>query len=189
MDIAEQLGHALGFVEAIEVHAGDRPGSVLDLGSGGGPPGLVLAACWPATRTVLVEANHRRAEFLEGWLDRLGRAGTAKVVTDRAEVLGHQPEWREAFEFVTARSFGRPAVTAECGAAFLAVGGRLVVSEPPEVADDDARWPAAGLVLFGLVRPRLQRAAGFGYRVMEKSTPLDARYPRRTGVPAKRPMF
>ena len=136
MPAAEQLEHALGFVGVIESELGQAPGSVLDLGSGGGPPGLVLAACWPTTRAVLVEANHRRAEFLQHSLARLDVAESAEVATGRAESLGHQPELREAFECVTGRSFGRPAVTAECGSAFLSLDGRLVVSEPPDGATD-----------------------------------------------------
>jgi 16S rRNA (guanine527-N7)-methyltransferase len=189
MPAAEQLEHALGFVGVIESELGRAPGSVLDLGSGGGPPGLVLAACWPTTRAVLVEANHRRAEFLQHSLARLGVAESAEVATGRAESLGHQPDLREAFECVTGRSFGRPAVTAECGSAFLSLDGRLVASEPPDAVSDDDRWPSAGLALLGLVRPRMVRFGRFGYRVVDKASAIAARYPRRLGIPAKRPLF
>jgi 16S rRNA (guanine527-N7)-methyltransferase len=189
MPATEQLEHALGFVGVIESQLGRAPESVLDLGSGGGPPGLVVAACWPTTRAILVEANHRRADFLQHSLARLGVAESAQVATGRAESLGHQPDLREAFECVTARSFGRPAVTAECGSAFLSLDGRLVASEPPDALTDDDRWPSTGLAPLGLVRPRMVRFGRFGYRVMEKATPIAARYPRRLGIPAKRPLF
>ncbi len=189
MPAAEQLEHALGFVGVIESELEREPGSVLDLGSGGGPPGLVLAALWPEARAVLVEANQRRAEFLEGALERLGVAESAVVATGRAESLGHESDLRESFECVTGRSFGRPAVTAECGSAFLSPGGRLVVSEPPEGFGGDDRWPTAGLAPLGLARPRMVRFGRFGYRVIDKTGPMAPRYPRRSGVPAKRPLF
>lgn len=189
MPAAEQVDHALGFVGVIQSAIGRAPASVLDLGSGGGPPGLMLAVCWPTARIVLVEANQRRSEFLRRALLRLGASEAAGVVTGRAESLAHQPDLREAFECVTGRSFGRPAVTAECGSPYLALGGRLVVSEPPDAATDDERWPPAGLAPLGLARPRMVRLGRFGYRVIDKVMPIAARYPRRPGVPSKRPLF
>jgi 16S rRNA (guanine527-N7)-methyltransferase len=186
---AEQLDHALGFVTVIESELGRAPGSVLDLGSGGGPPGLVLAGCWPTTHTVLLESNQRRAAFLQRCLTRLDASQLAEVATGRAESLGHQADLREAFECVTGRSFGRPAVTAECGSAFLSLGGRLVVSEPPDAATDDERWPPAGMDRLGLTRARVVRVGRFGYRIIDKVAPVAAQYPRRPGIPTKRPLF
>jgi 16S rRNA (guanine527-N7)-methyltransferase len=192
MPPVEQLDHGLGFVWVVESELSRAPRSVLDLGSGGGPPGLVLAASWPpgGTRAVLLEANGRRSGHLRDALARLPQAADAVVVTGRAEDLGRQPGLREAFEVVTARSFGPPAVTAECGGAFLRPGGLLVVSEPPGSGEADDRWPAEGLAELGLARPRLVRFADrFSYRVLEKTGLLGERYPRRTGVPARRPLF
>ena len=189
MPAAEQLEHALGFVGVIESELGRAPGSVLDLGSGGGPPGLVLAACWPTTRARPGRGQPPSCGVPAESLVRLGAAESAEVATGRAESLGHQPDLREAFECVTGRSFGRPAVTAECGSAFLSLDGRLVVSEPPDAATKEDRWPPAGLAPLGLSRPRMVRFGRFGYRVIDKAAPISARYPRRLGIPAKRPLF
>ena len=71
---------------------------------------------------------------------RLGWGEQVQVVLGRAEVLGHDPVWRASQAAVVARSFAPPMVTAECAAAFLTDGGRLVVSEPP--APSASRWPA-----------------------------------------------
>jgi 16S rRNA (guanine527-N7)-methyltransferase len=90
---------------------------------------------------------------------------------------------------VTARSFGRPAVVAECAAPLLKPGGWLVVSEPP-AADrpETPRWPAVALGQFGLV-PEEQAREGFEYQVLRQHEACPDRFPRRTGVPAKRPLF
>jgi 16S rRNA (guanine527-N7)-methyltransferase len=91
---------------------------------------------------------------------------------------------------VTARGFGRPAITAECAAPFLRLGGLLVVSEPPpsSVAAAGERWPADGLALCGLAPERVW-ATAFHYRSLRQSSPCPDRLPRRVGVPAKRPLF
>ena len=82
-----------------------------------------------------------------------------------------------------ARSCGAPAVLAECAAPLLRVGGRLVVSEPPDAAD---RWEGAGEV--GLGPP--QRLPGPPVLVvLHQIETCPARYPRRTGIPAKRPLW
>jgi 16S rRNA (guanine527-N7)-methyltransferase len=90
---------------------------------------------------------------------------------------------------VVARSFGSPAVTAECAAPFLEVGGILVVSEPPD-RGASVRWPVEGLADLGLAPVASGGHRGrFGYQVVEKQVPTPDRFPRRTGIPAKRPLF
>src|ERR1019366_9022502 len=69
MPVDQQIAHALGFVWTVETELGRAPRSVLDLGTGGGIPGLVLAACWPDSRVVLFDANQRRTEFLDHEVD------------------------------------------------------------------------------------------------------------------------
>lgn len=154
----------------------------LDLGSGGGLPGLVLALRWPRSRWVLLDANERRTTFLAEAVEALDLADRVTVVRSRAEVAGRDPSLREAFALVTARSFGAPAVTAECGAPFLRAGGWLAVSEPPE--PDPARWPADGLAELGLVL--VERDS---WAILRREGPLPDRLPRRDGLPAKRPLW
>ena len=189
MPVADQIEHALGFVAILEAHTGGPPPSVIDLGTGGGVPGLVLASCWPETRVVLMDANERRTTFLDEVLVGWAGSGRAEVIRGRAEELGRVEGLRERFAAVTSRSFGIPAATAECGSGFLELGGSMVVSEPPDT-DPGERWPESGLIQLGLssimtVRP-VER---FGYQLLKKVEPLDDRYPRRVGIPVKRPAF
>lgn len=180
--IDHAVAHARGFAEALDV----APSSFVDLGSGGGLLGLVLAELWPAVAAVLVDANRKRCVFLRNAVTRLGLDARVTVVEERAEVVGRDPEHRGRHPLVVARSFGAPAVTAECAAPLLKVSGRLVVSEPPEDGSD--RWPVEGLELVGLRQDRTYRSP-FHYRVMVQDEPCPERYPRRVGIPAKRPLF
>ena len=186
--VADQLALAAGLGMAFESVAGVPPALALDLGSGGGVPGLVLAERWPATRWVLLDSQERRTAFLAAAVRRLGLESRIVVVRERAEVAGHDPTWRGQFDLVVARSFGPPPVTAECGAPFLRLGGWLLVADPPDRAGAEARWPADGIGLVGLVHGR----GGSGppaWTALRQTEPCPAPYPRRTGLPAKRPLY
>jgi 16S rRNA (guanine527-N7)-methyltransferase len=189
MPVAEQIDHALGFVVAAETALGRPPSSVADLGTGGGVPGLVLHPCWPECRVVLLDGNQRRIAFLTAQINSWGSSTRVEVVRGRAEELAREDRFRRQFEVVTARSFGSPAVTVECGAPLLGVGGVMVVSEPPGPADE-RRWPEEGLAQVGLSRAsRVRLDDRFGYQVLVKTVATPDRYPRRVGIPSKRPLF
>jgi 16S rRNA (guanine527-N7)-methyltransferase len=161
------------------------PPRILDLGSGGGLPGLPLAIAEPATSWMLLDGSTRRAAFLTEAVKELGVSDRIEVVAQRAEDAGRGP-LRATIDLVFARSFGRPAVTAECGSPFLVVGGRMLVAEPPEASPD--RWDGDGLALLGLsLGPRLN--APSAVQLLNQARPCPERFPRRTGVPAKRPLF
>jgi 16S rRNA (guanine527-N7)-methyltransferase len=161
---------------------------MLDLGSGGGLPGLVLATGWRNTHAVLLEASERRGAFLVSAVEALGLRDHVDVVVDRAEHAARRDGLRHAFDLVTARSFGPPAVTGECAIGFLRPGGRLLVSEPPDSVRAD-RWPPDGLAELGLSFVGLTRAEGGTIAVLQSVTACPGRFPRRTGIPAKRPLF
>jgi 16S rRNA (guanine527-N7)-methyltransferase len=189
MPIEDQIDHALGFVWTIEMGSARPPGSVVDLGTGGGLPGLVLIACWPDSSFVLIDSNQRRTDFLAEEIERAGETDRVSVVRARAEEAGRADELRERADVVVARSFGAPATTAECASPLLAVGGRAVVSEPP-TEESGERWQIGGLAQLGLERSGRHRYLDrFGYQVLDKVEACDDRYPRRVGVPAKRPLF
>lgn len=178
------IEHSAGFLQAVgEPH----PSCVVDLGSGGGVPGLALALAWPGSRFCLLESNERRALFLARATSQLGLDGRVVVAHARAEEAGRDPMWRGWADVVVSRSFGPPAVTAECAAPLLQVGGRLVVSEPP--GGDGERWPAEQLATLGLVPVSRFVQAFSRFQVLRQEQQCLETYPRRVGVPAKRPLF
>jgi 16S rRNA (guanine527-N7)-methyltransferase len=176
--VGDHLRHAEAFAAAVPA-----PQLALDLGSGAGVPGLALAATWPTSHWVLLDANARRGAFLEQVIGDLQVSDRMTVLIDRAERAARDATRRGTFDLVVARSFGPPAVTAECAVGFLCPGGRLVVSEPPVDVDD--RWPDGPLSALGLVdRGRMGQV-----RVLEQTSAAPERFPRRVGVPAKRPLW
>jgi 16S rRNA (guanine527-N7)-methyltransferase len=148
-------------------------------------PGLPLAVVWPNTHWILLDAGANRTAFLRRAVGRLELSDRVEVVHQRAEEAG-RGNLRGSAESVLARSFGAPGVTAECAAPLLRVGGTLVVAEPP--GGDIARWNVAGLALLGM---KLGHAitAPTACQIVLQEAPCPSRFPRRTGVPAKRPLF
>jgi 16S rRNA (guanine527-N7)-methyltransferase len=182
--VREHIRHAEAFAAA----AGPPAELFADLGSGAGVPGLVLAVLWPGARGLLLDAGERRTAHLEEAVLELDVGERMSVVRGRAEAVARDPAWRERADLVVSRSFGRPAVTAECAVGLLRPGGRLVVSEPP-VADTAARWPTGPLadLGFGVAVPVEAGAAHFVR--LERTADGSNRWPRRTGVPGKRPLW
>ena len=167
MTFSDQIHQSLGFCQVAEDQLGRAPNSALDLGAGGGIPGLVLAVVWPNTDLTLFDSSRRRTDFLTEEIQVLGISDRVKVVTGRAEEAGPHKGLRGAFELVTARAFGSPAVTAACATTFLEVGGILIVSEPPETRSSD-KWPIERLVELGLSALSPRRRERFEYQLLEK---------------------
>ncbi len=189
LPLREQIDHSLGFVRVVVWALGHQPASFLDLGSGGGLPGLILGACWPEADGVLLDASERRTEFLRGEVDGWEGGEQLRVVRRRAEEAAQDEALRGSFEAVTSRSFGPPAVTLECGLPFVAPGGVLIVSEPPD-RPSGGRWDAEAVAMLGgVVGDRVAVGDRATFQVLRKSQPTPDRFPRRTGVPAKRPLF
>jgi 16S rRNA (guanine527-N7)-methyltransferase len=180
-----QLRHAVELARAI----GPFDGHFLDLGSGGGLPGLALAFEFPTATGCLLDAQQRRCAFLEQAIGRLGLGHRLTLACGRAETLARDPALRERFDVVVARSFAPPPVTAECAAGFLRSGGKLVVTEPPEAESSALRWPASGLATLGFGPAERVRCGDTAAVRMTLAEAPGERYPRRDGIPAKRPLW
>jgi 16S rRNA (guanine527-N7)-methyltransferase len=149
-DIIEAVAHARSFVEAIGPL---RPGArVVDLGSGGGLPGLVLADAYPEASILLIDRRQKRTDFLERAILRLGwqhvtvRTGDVRALHDEITVGGSA-----RFDVVTARGFGPPELTLRTAAALCRRDGQIVISEPPS----GDRWPAVLLAELGMTSRRV----------------------------------
>jgi 16S rRNA (guanine527-N7)-methyltransferase len=141
--LPDAVAHAERFLAAI----GDD-GAILDLGSGGGLPGLVIATALPERDVVLVDRRARRTDLLRWAVARLGLAHVTVVTADVVR-LGTDAAWQGRSPTVTARAFGPPLLTLRCAMPFLhQPAGRIVVSEPP--AGDPDRWPAEDVAGLGL---------------------------------------
>jgi 16S rRNA (guanine527-N7)-methyltransferase len=179
--VERHIAHSQAWAEVLE------PASFLDLGSGAGIPGLVVALQWPTVQGALLDGQLRRAAWLRTAVVRLGLGDRVEVIEGRAEELAHEPALREQFPLVLARGFGPPSATAECGSGFLAAAGRLSVSEPPGGAEE--RWPADGLRRLGLeISTQVVQSIG-SFVILGKHAPLEEQFPRRRNLPLKSPLW
>ncbi len=175
------IAHAEAWADALE------PAPLLDLGSGAGVPGLVLALCWPDVEVSLLDGQTRRTAWLRTAAVRLGLDSRVRVLEGRAEDLGHEPDLRERFDLVVARGFGPAATTAECGSAFVAVGGQLSVSEPPGGAA--LRWPEAELRSLGLGMAEQVVQSSGTFVILRKHASLEPEAPRLRNLPLRKPLW
>ena len=161
-----------------------------DVGSGGGLPGLPLKIALPALEVTLIESNRRKAAFLVAAAAQLGLTGV-EVIPARAEEAGRDPRLREAFDAVTVRALAHMAVLAELCLPLVRVGGRLLAMKAGAEAEVEAAIPALealGGRLAGIVpAPSPARARG-QVVIVEKTGPTPDRYPRRAGLPERRPL-
>ena len=143
--IEAAVEHAQTFVGAIgPLPAGSR---LIDIGSGGGLPGLVLAAAYPQVSIVLVDRRTKRTDFLRRAVGRLDFRHVHVRAADVAEVLAEVADLtQEPFDVVTARGFGPPETTLRTAVGLLAPTGQVVISEPP----GGDRWPADLVAELGL---------------------------------------
>lgn len=185
-EIGPQISHAEGFALCWDERNPTPPDCFLDLGSGGGLPGLVLLERWRC-QGVFVDSMEKRTSFLEECLAWPEAPDSGVVITGRAEELAREPQLEGSFDLVVARSFGPPAVTAECAVRFLKVGGVLIVSEPPDDTDR-SRWQNKSLYRLGYQNEgRVRHGAAF--QVLVKLRPTPREFPRAIGVPGKKPLF
>ncbi|HET9410615.1 MAG TPA: 16S rRNA (guanine(527)-N(7))-methyltransferase RsmG [Candidatus Dormibacteraeota bacterium] len=169
-------------------HLGDAR-RVVDVGSGGGLPGLPLKIVRPDLLMVLVEADGDKAAFLVHACAQLGLQGV-EIVNRRAEEAARDPGLREAFDVAVARALAPMPVLAELCLPFVRVGGRLLAQKTE--AEDVA---AAGRAIERLgggpasVVPAPSTARRLGtIVVVEKIGPTPDAYPRRAGLPARKPL-
>ncbi len=130
--------HAMGFI-AFLAQGESLQGYCVDLGTGVGIPGLILADACPDTQWTLIERREGRTDLLRRAIRRLALSDRVEVYTGDA-IVAARSTLRGSADWVTARSFGPPADTAECASGFLRPGGGLITSEPFD-GDMDARWP------------------------------------------------
>ncbi|MBA2607557.1 MAG: class I SAM-dependent methyltransferase [Actinobacteria bacterium] len=181
--VGDHLDHARAYLPALP-RVG-RGGVIVDLGTGGGIPGLPLAFWRTDLSWVLVDAMVKRVAFVSSMVEELGL--DVEVLETRAESMARDPRWARRADVVVARSLAAPGVAAEYAAPLLRVGGKAVIAEPP--GGDPERWPVAGLAQLGMRRGPVLFAPTATLQVLLQSEKCPTRYPRRTGIAAKRPVF
>ncbi|HEY79050.1 MAG TPA: 16S rRNA (guanine(527)-N(7))-methyltransferase RsmG [Dehalococcoidia bacterium] len=165
---------------------------VIDVGSGAGLPGIPLKLLLPGIRLVLLEATRKKAAFLEHIRDRLGLENT-EIVIGRAETVGHDSRYREAFDLVLSRAVARLPALVELTLPFCAIGGRFIAQKKGaitrEIDEAAGAIKSLGGSLREIKRVELEELGDERYLiVIDKVAPTAGTYPRRPGIPVKRPL-
>src|ERR1700686_4520686 len=162
---------------------------VVDVGSGGGLPGLPLKIALPGLGMTLVEADQAKASFLVRACAALGLRDV-EVLARRAEEVGHDPSYRESFDVAVARALAPMPVLVELCLPLVRVGGRLLAQK---TESEDLRGATRAIEALGgslnsvMAAPSDARGAGTVV-IVDKLRSTPPAYPRRAGVPARKPL-
>lgn len=167
-------------------------GRFIDVGSGAGLPGIPMRIAFPRMNGVLLDATSKKVRFLSHMIESLPLTGL-EARHGRAEELAHLPDFREQFDLVVSRAVAPMPVLAELTLPFCRPGGHVVVhkTESAVVEIDEARYAID--TLGGEVRDTISIDSGDSDSgrllfVVAKVGPTPAGFPRRSGMPSKRPL-
>lgn len=189
------FGESLALLVALHDAGLLPPGAttaVADIGTGGGFPGLPMRIVEPGIQLTLIEAQARRCRFLEAAVAAL-QLPDVRVVQARTEDAGRDPTLRGGFDVVVARALAALPVLVEYALPLLRDGGVLAAPKGSRVEDEKRDAASAIAALGGTLEPSVPLATAPGAAPQEivlvrRTAPLDDRFPRRAGIPAKRPL-
>lgn len=158
---------------------------LVDVGSGGGLPGLALKIARPDLEVTLVEADQAKAAFLVQAAAKLGLE--VEVVARRAEEAGHDARYRERFDVAVARALAAMPTLVELCLPLVRVGGRLLAQKTGNEQSAHAIETLGGRLASVIAAPSQVRDRGV-IVIVEKVAPTPDAYPRRPGVPNRKPL-
>ncbi len=185
--------HLLDALAALPLLDAWEPDRVIDLGSGGGVPGIPLALARPEIGWALVDSVGKKADALREMVAALGLRDVT-VLAERAEALGRDPGHRGRYAVVTARACAALPVLAELAIPLVRIGGHLLAWKGPLAEQDEELRrgrKALGEVGAGkpwIVETGLAALGGHRFVTATKERPTPASLPRRPGEPGRRPL-
>ncbi|HEY32128.1 MAG TPA: 16S rRNA (guanine(527)-N(7))-methyltransferase RsmG [Dehalococcoidia bacterium] len=165
---------------------------IIDVGTGGGVPGVALKITFPQIRLVLLEATAKKASFLHHLQDLLNFEGI-EIVVGRAEEIAHNARYREGFSLVLSRAVASLPTLAELTLPFCTIGGSVVLHKKGDI-EDELRKASLAIDTCGgkLHEVRAVDLPEFPDQrqlvVIDKVSATPGQYPRRPGMPKKRPI-
>lgn len=190
-----QINHFLDSLTVVSVWrptAGNPAPKVIDIGAGAGVPGIPLKTVFPQIRLTLLDSTNKKTIFLNHVKQKL-RFDEIEVVNGRAEEVVHRPKFREQFDLVLARGVAPLATLVELTLPFCKIGGKLVSHKKGDIQLELNSAKKAIIVLGGkLSEVKPVDLAEFPDNrclvVIEKIAPSPSQYPRRSGMPVKKPI-
>jgi 16S rRNA (guanine527-N7)-methyltransferase len=165
---------------------------IIDIGTGAGFPGIPIKILFPETELVLVDSVGKKTDFCQHIVDKLELQGV-KVIHDRVERLARDPEFREQFDWAVARAVANLSTLAEYMLPFVRVGG-LMLSMKGDQGPFEAQQAQQALSVLGGDLQQVKRITLPGVTedrfliTIGKRATTPEKYPRRVGVPSKRPL-
>lgn len=168
-------------------------GRLIDVGTGAGVPGIPLKIAFPEISLTLVDSVSKKTQFLEKVVETLGLTRST-VIHDRVEAIGQNALHREGYDVVVARSVAYMAVLAEYLLPLCRIGGYVVAFKgeraPDEIEESQAAIDQLGGKLREIVSVELPEVVDKHYLVViEKTAATPSKYPRKAGMPSKRPLM
>lgn len=157
----------------------------LDVGSGAGLPAIPIAIA-TAVPVTLIEATSKKARFLTSALEAFDLEG--RVIAERAETAAHRSDLREHFASGTARAVSSAPTVAELLLPFVAIGGAAILQRGAMADDERRALEDASLMLGGRIESEEPLPEGRRILVLRKTAATPDRFPRRPGIPEKRPL-
>jgi 16S rRNA (guanine527-N7)-methyltransferase len=183
------------FLDSLSALQAIPPGplKLIDVGAGAGLPGIPIKLVRPAVSLTLLEATRKKCDFLKAVSNDL-RLVQVQIVNARAEEAGRLEEHREQYDIAIARAVADLPVLAEYLLPFVKVGGLAIAQKSREAEDELDRADTAILLLGGLGSKVVPvEVPGLNDEraliLIEKITATSDEYPRRTGVPSKKPLL
>ncbi len=165
---------------------------LIDIGTGAGLPGLPIKIAFPAVKLVLLEATAKKAAFLAHLKQKLGLSDV-EIVVGRAEEVAHKAQYREHFDIVLSRAVAPLPALVELALPFCAIGGSFIAQKKGALDQEISQATRAIGLLGGNLREvkriDLDEFPDERYLVIiDKVSPTPKQYPRRPGMPKKRPL-
>ncbi len=181
------VGDALKLLDVPELGAAR---SVLDLGTGGGLPGLPLAIACPDLEVILLDATSKKVAAVQGFIDTLGLEN-ASAAWGRAEVMAHAPEWRQRFDLVVARAVAPLRTLLELAAPLCRPDGYVAAFKGPGADKELSHATRALETLRCRTVRRVSYCIGdtsFHILVFQVIGKISKRFPRESGAIKARPL-
>ncbi len=193
IDPAEiQIKHFLDSLTVLKFIKNKTSASLIDIGTGAGFPGIPLKIMLPDLSLTLVESSQKKTEFCKVVTEKLQLTDTA-VIAARAEDLGKDPNQRERYDWAVARAVADLSVLAEYLLPFVRLDGKALAMKGANVESELNKAGHALSILGAEITEvvNLDLPNNSGRRtliVMKKIAPTPAAYPRRAGIPTKKPI-